>query len=211
MPGVPENATELLLAVSKGAQGSWSRLLAAVYRELHSMAHNAMRHEKPGQTLQTTALVHEAYLRLVPGKDARWQNRRHFFGAAARAMRQILAAEARKKNAAKRGKGRRPLSIFDSEIVAQTPASQGLPSEEIDALDRALDKLGADEQNSRLCTVVELRFFVGLTLEETADVLDVSVATVKRDWDFTRAWLHRQMTDGEKIHDGQPDTDQRTL
>ncbi len=207
MPGAQDNATGLLLAVSNGAQGSWSKLLAAVYRELHVMAHHVMRRERPGQTLQTTALVHEAYLRLVPGKDARWQNRRHFFGAAARAMRQILAAEARKKKAAKRGKGRRPLSLFDSENAAQPPTLQGLPSEEIDALDRALDKLGADEQNSRLCTVVELRFFVGMTLEETADVLDVSVATVKRDWDFTRAWLHKEMTDDEKEQDGQPGKD----
>lgn len=207
MPGAEENATELLLAISSGAQGSWSRLLAVVYRELHVMAHHAMSKERPGQTLQTTALVHEAYLRLVPGKEARWQNRRHFFGAAARAMRQILAAEARKKKAAKRGKGCRPFSLFDAEIAVDASISQGLPSEEIDALDRALDKLGADEKNQRLCTVVELRFFVGLTLEETADVLDVSVATVKRDWDFTRAWLHREMADGEKETDGQPGKD----
>ncbi len=201
MPSSHDKATELLLAVSDGTDGAWNKLLAMVYRELHTMAHHAMRRERPGQTLQTTALVHEAYLRLVPGKEVRWQNRRHFFGAAARAMRQILASEARKRKAAKRGKGCRPFSLFDAEDAADTPGPEGLPADDIDLLDKALDKLGKGERNERLCTVVELRFFVGLTLEETAEVLDVSVATVKRDWDFTRAWLHKQMAD--EGNDGQ--------
>ncbi len=197
MPGTQENVTELLASVSDGSQGAWNKLLAKVYRELHTMAHQAMRKERPGQTLQTTALVHEAYLHLVPDGEAQWENRRHFFGAAARAMRRILVEEARKKKAAKRGRGRRPFSLLPSEQAADTPSALKIPSDDLEALDRALEKLGSDESNARLLAVVELRFFVGMTIEETAKVLDVSTATVKRDWDFTRAWLFKEV-DGEE-------------
>lgn len=193
MPRPLENVTKLLASVSKGDQGGWDKLLAVVYRELHAMAHQAMCKERPGQTLQTTALVHEAYLHLVPGGETRWENRRHFFGAAARAMRRILVEEARKKKAVKRGRGRRPFSLLNSDQAGGTPAAQALPSDDLDTLDRALEKLGTDEGNARLCAVVELRFFVGMTIEETADVLGVSTATVKRDWDFTRAWLYKEV------------------
>jgi RNA polymerase sigma factor (TIGR02999 family) len=193
MPDLPQNATQLLAAVSSGDESAKNKLFAVVYGELHRMAHRAMRGENPRHTLQTTALVHEAYIRLVPGKEARWQDRGHFFSVAAKAMRRILAGEARKKRAAKRGSGQRPVTLdrLGEPGADQTP--EGIPMEDLEMLDLALDKLGEQEGSERLCTMVELRFFVGLTLDQTAEVLGVSKATVKRDWEFTRAWLYKEM------------------
>lgn len=193
MPELPQNATQLLAAVSSGDESAKNKLFAVVYGELHRMAHQAMRGENPRHTLQTTALVHEAYIRLVPGKEARWQDRGHFFSVAAKAMRRILAGEARKKRAAKRGAGQRPVTLdrLGEPGANQTP--EGIPMEDLELLDQALDKLGEQEGSERLCTMVELRFFVGLTLDQTAEVLGVSKATVKRDWEFTRAWLYKEL------------------
>ncbi len=193
MPRTPEDVTALLSGISAGKEDAWNRLLSVVYRELHAMAHSAMRQERPGHTLQTTALVHEAYMRLVQGHDASFENRAHFFSVAARAMRRILVDRARSRKAVKRGKGEQPLPLDKVEPGdGQAGAPQNL-FEDLDALDRALDKLGEQPAHKRKCTVVELRFFVGLTHEQTADVLGVSMATVARDWEFTRAWLFREM------------------
>jgi RNA polymerase sigma factor (TIGR02999 family) len=130
-------------------------------------------------------------MRLVQNKDERWQNRRHFFSTAATAMRRILVDEARRRKTAKRGSGRTPVTLDELKLV--DPDSGADPLENLEALDKALDRLGSQVEHERKCTVVELRFFVGLSLEQTAEVLDVSIATVKRDWEFTRAWLSREM------------------
>jgi RNA polymerase sigma factor (TIGR02999 family) len=190
-----EDVTLLLEAVFAGDQDAGRKLFSIVYRELHALAHTAMRREIPGNPLQTTALVHEAYIRLVQYKDERWENRAHFFSTAARAMRRILVDEARSRKAAKRGYGHCPVPLDELKEPGQKEEAQD-PFEDLEALDRALDKLSAQESHKRKCTVVELRFFVGLTLEQTADVLAVSIATVKRDWEFTRAWLRREVNRG---------------
>jgi RNA polymerase sigma factor (TIGR02999 family) len=154
-----------------------------VYAELHKLATSAMRHERPGHTLQPTALINEAYLRLVGSDPAGWANRAHFFGAAARAMRQILVDHARKRNAAKRGGVK--LELHDSNAVFQANPEQVI------TLDSALNKLGAIDPRS--LRVVELRYFVGLSVDETAALLGTSVKTVKRDWEFARVWLESQL------------------
>jgi len=193
MSRTPEDVTALLSGISSGKEDAWNKLLAVVYRELHAMAHSAMRQERPGHTLQTTALVHEAYMRLVQGHDAGFENRAHFFSVAARAMRRILVDRARSRKAVKRGKGEKPLPLDKVDAGDGGADAPENLFEDLDALDRALDKLGAQTVHKRKCTVVELRFFVGLTHEQTADVLGVSMATVARDWEFTRAWLFREM------------------
>jgi RNA polymerase sigma-70 factor, ECF subfamily len=189
MPSSADDVTALLAGISAGNNASWNRLLAVVYRELHSLAHSAMRREKPGNTLQTTALVNEAYMRLVRSGDRGWENRAYFFSVAARAMRRILVDRARSKKAVKRGSGQRPASL--DVIPGHEPHSEATPGifEDLEALDKALSKLGALPAHKRKCTMVELRFFVGLTVDQTAEVLDVSPATIARDWEFTRAWL----------------------
>jgi RNA polymerase sigma factor (TIGR02999 family) len=184
-----EDATALLAAVATGDDGAKNRLFAVVYGELHGIARASMRKEGPGNILQTTALVHEAYLNLVPNSDVRFKDRKHFFRIAARAMRRILAGEARKRKAVKRGSGRKPLSL-DLLDHPPGPVGTGISFEEVEMLDRSLDRLGSLKDHGRLCTIVELRFFVGLTLEQTAEATEVSVATVKRDWRFAKAWLH---------------------
>ncbi|HEY6230274.1 MAG TPA: sigma-70 family RNA polymerase sigma factor [Pyrinomonadaceae bacterium] len=177
--------TQLLIGWSEGDKESLNRLVPLVYDELHRQAARYLRHERPGHTLQTTALIHEAYLRLIDQKNVHWQNRAHFFGIAAQMMRRILVDHARGKKRAKRGGS--GIRISFSEVVLKTP------DEELDflALDEALDRLAAlDEQQAR---IVELRFFSGLTVEETAEVLSISTATVKRDWSMAKAWLHREI------------------
>ena len=193
MPDLPEDVTLLLEAVAAGDRHAGKELFTIVYRKLHALAHAAMRKERPGHTLQTTALVHEAYLRLVPEKDKGWTNRAHFFGTAATAMRRILVDEARKKKAAKRGLGLRPLSLDALSESEQEVAPYDDPFGDLEKLDHALEKLKTLTGHERKCTVVELRYFVGLTLEETAEALDLSLATVKRDWECTKAWLLREM------------------
>lgn len=160
-------------------------LLPIVYEELRRLAAAYLRRERPGQTLQPTALVHEAYLRLMKDRPDRWQNRAHFCAIAAHSMRQILIEKARARDARKRGGGERRITLEEALVAGQAPSIDLL------ALDLALDRLAAiDAEQARL---VELRFFGGLTIEETADALNMSPATVKRHWTMARAWLAREL------------------
>lgn len=182
----PEGVTQLLIDWSKGDQAALDKLMPLVYNELRRLATNYLRRERAGHTLQPTALVNEAYLKLVDQRNAKWQNRAQFFGISAQLMRRILVDHARQRQAAKRGGSQQQrLSITSAEALAQKP--------EIDllALNEALDQLSAmDPQQSR---IVELKFFGGLSIEETAEVLGVGHATVERDWKMARAWLRRQL------------------
>jgi RNA polymerase sigma factor (TIGR02999 family) len=163
-------------------------LLPVVYEELRRLAAAYLRRERPGQTLQPTALVHEAYLRLMKDRPDRWQNRAHFCAIAAHSMRQILIERARARGAQKRG-GAQPRVTLDEAIVAADGSDS--PSVDLVALDDALQRLEAlDPQQARL---VELRFFGGLTIEETAEAMKISPATVKRHWTVARAWLAREL------------------
>lgn len=191
----PVDVTGLLGAVADGDRAAPPKLFSAVYSELHALARAAMQNERPGRTLQTTALVHEAYLRLVREVNMDWRTRAHFFGTAASAMRRILVDEARRRRAAKRGSGRAAVRVEASQLPDRRG---GLHADDLEALDRALDQLAEHSVHERKGRIVELRFFVGLTLDQTADVLGISAATVKRDWEFARAWLRRAM-DGESI------------
>ena len=167
---------------------SLDSLLPVVYQELRRLAAGYIRHEKPGQTLQPTALVHEAYLRLMKDRPERWQNRAHFCAIAAHSMRQILIERARARGALKRG-GAQPRVTLDEALVAG-----GERSFDLLALDEALERLAQmDPEQARL---VELRFFGGLTVEETADAMNISPATVKRHWTVARAWLARELEGG---------------
>lgn len=186
MPQPPSNDVTLLLhSVRSGRDGAREELYEEVYRELRSMAAARLSRERQGHTLQATALVNEAYLRLAPG-DQDWENRAHFFGSAARAMRRILVDHARRHQASKRGGEAQRVTFEDLAIAA--------PESEVDllALDDALDALAQDEP--RLAEVVHLRFFAGLGIAETAEILGTSPATVKRDWTFARAWLLERMS-----------------
>jgi RNA polymerase sigma factor (TIGR02999 family) len=166
-------------------QQSLDTLLPIVYQELRRLAASYLRRERPGQTLQPTGLVHEAYLRLMKDRPDRWQNRAHFCAIAAHSMRQILIERARARGAQKRG-GAQPRVTLDEALVAG-----GETSVDILALDRALENLAAlDPEQARL---VELRFFGGLTVEETAEAMSISPATVKRHWAIARAWLAREL------------------
>jgi RNA polymerase sigma factor (TIGR02999 family) len=179
------NVTELLVAWQRGDRQALDELVAVTYRELRRAARRQMAGERPGHVLQTTALVNEAYLRLVPLKETEWQNRAHFFAVAANVMRRILLNWARDQGRAKRGGQALRVSLSGVADVAVRRR------EDLIALDDALEDLEAiDPRKSR---VVELRYFAGLSLEETADVLHVSVATVRRDWSLARAWLQRAL------------------
>ncbi len=167
---------------------SLDSLLPVVYQELRRVAAGYLRRERPGQTLQPTALVHEAYLRLMKDRPGRWQNRAHFCAIAAHSMRQILIERARARNALKRG-GKAPRLTLDERLLA---GAGGRPFDLL-ALDEALERLAAlDPEQARL---VELRFFGGLTVEETAEAMTISPATVKRHWAVARAWLARELED----------------
>jgi RNA polymerase sigma factor (TIGR02999 family) len=186
MPPAPQNVTELLIGWSKGDKEALDSLVPLVYDELRRQAARYLRRERVGHTLQTTALIHEAYLRLVDQRNVHWQNRAHFFGIAAQLMRRILVDHARTKKRAKRGGSDVRVSLSEATLKTQ---GQDL---DIVALDEALERLAAiDEQQSK---IVELRFFSGLTVEETAEVLSISPATVKRDWSMAKAWLHREIS-----------------
>ena len=180
--------TGLLVDWSNGDQTALDKLLPLVEQELHRLAHIHMRRENRDHTLQTTALVNEAYLRLIDQNKTRWQNRAHFFAIAATIMRRILLNYARDQHREKRGGKAVQISLSKVSI-----ASFGLP-EELIALDEALQRLASeDERKSR---VVELRYFGGLEIEEIAEVLGVSAITVMRDWRFAKAWLKRKMVNG---------------
>ena len=182
----PEGITELLIDWGQGDQLALEKLMPLVYDELRRLANNYLRREPAGHTLQPTALVNEAYLKLVGQRKVNWQNRAHFFAISAKLMRRILVDHARQRQAAKRGgSDQQRLSITSAETLIKQP--------EIDllALNEALDELaGMDPQQGR---IVELKFFGGLSIEETAEVLGISHATVERDWKMARAWLRRQL------------------
>lgn len=181
----PSEITGLLINWSNGDQSALERLLPLVERELHRLAHSYMRREHPGHTLQTTALINETYLRLVDQREVQWQNRAHFFGIAGRIMRRILLNYARDQGRAKRGGKALRISFSEADLISVEK------SEELLALDDALKRLEAfDERKSQ---VVELRYFGGLSVEETAEVLKVSAITVARDWNFAKAWLAREL------------------
>jgi RNA polymerase sigma factor (TIGR02999 family) len=185
--------TELLAAWAAGDQSALDALLPIVYAELHRQAKRAMRRESSGHTLQTTALVHEAYLRLVDQRRAHWRNRAQFFGVAAQLMRRILVDYARSRQAAKRGGGARQITLTHAGAAGAMPAEAPAddPAVEVLALHEALTRLAEmDPDQGRL---VELRYFGGLSIQETAVVLDVSPATVKREWSVARAWLRREL------------------
>lgn len=179
--------TQLLKDWSEGDQTAVDKLIPLVYTELHRLAHQHMRREQPGHMLQTSALINEAYLRLVQQPQIRWEDRAHFYGIAARLMRRILVDEARKRNSAKRGGGTIQVSLIEAADVSQEQAAN------VVALDNALKAL--ETVDSRQSEIVELRFFGGLSIEETAEVLKVSPGTVMRDWTFARAWLRNEMND----------------
>jgi RNA polymerase sigma factor (TIGR02999 family) len=186
------DVTGLLIAWSEGDSAALDTLLPIVYAELRRQARRALRREAAGHTLQPTALVHEAYLKLVDQRPDRWQGRAQFFGVAARCMRQVLVDAARTRRAAKRGGGVRPITLGDAEGLAVGPASGGeAVGEEVLALDAALTRLAAlDPDQAR---IVELRYFAGLTLDDTAATLGISAATVSREWTVARRWLRREL------------------
>jgi RNA polymerase sigma factor (TIGR02999 family) len=182
--------TELLVRWRSGDREALEALMPLVYDELRRLARHYLRQERSDHTLQSTALVHEAYLRLAGGNAPQWQNRAHFFGVAAHLMRQILVEHARGHDAAKRGGSAIKLALDDAVALPQQI------DVDVVALDKALNELSElDAQQSR---IVELRFFGGLTIEDTSEVLKISPATVKRDWVTARAWLYRAMT-GEAL------------
>jgi len=162
-------------------------LLPGLYSELRNLAAALTRRLQPGQTLQPTALVHEAYLRLVKHKDPGWEGRRHFFGAAAQAMREILIEQARRKDSCKRGGGAQRVELYEGIALIEPPADDLL------ALDEAIEQLRAEKPH--LVEVVQLRYYTGLSVEETADVIGRSVSSVTRDWRFARAWLAGRLGD----------------
>jgi RNA polymerase sigma factor (TIGR02999 family) len=181
--------TELLVRSKSGDPDALNRLMPLVYGELHRLAQSFLRRERAGHTLQSTALVNEAYLRLVGAESGPWQNRAHFLGVAANLMRQILVDHARARNSAKRGGNPQRLTLDDA---LELRPDGGL---DVVALDDALNGLAAlDPQQAR---IVELRFFAGLTIEECAEVLGVSAPSVKRHWASARAWLYREISQRE--------------
>jgi RNA polymerase sigma factor (TIGR02999 family) len=183
--------TTLLKAWSKGDSSALDRLTPLLYDELRRLARGYMRHERPGQTLQTTALINEAYLRLVDVKGVDWQDRAHFLAVAARIMRRILIDAARARASAKRGGELERVDHSTAVDFDQLPASPSGHAEELVALDDALSRLA--QLDPRRAQVIELRFFGGLTIEETAGVLNISPQSVMRDWKLARAWLARDL------------------
>lgn len=182
-----ENVTQLLEALTNGDRGALDELLPLVYNTLHRLAHRELLGERRGHTLNTTALVHEAYLELVKLDRVEWQDRAHFIAVAAKAMRHVLVDYAVKRNAQKRGGDRRQVPLEDIHGMTTQRAVELL------ALDEALHRLEAIDE--RQAQVVECRFFGGFTIRETAEVLGISEATVSRDWTRARAWLNRELGD----------------
>lgn len=177
--------TQLLIEWSNGNKAALDKLMPLVYEELRRLAHRYLSRERPNHTLQTTALVNEAYLRLVDRENVHWQNRAHFFAISAQLMRCILVDHARSLAYAKRGGGARKIELDEALVVSQERAA------DVVALDEALKQLaGFDPQQSR---IVELRFFGGLTIEETAEALSLSPATIKREWVSAKAWLYHEL------------------
>ncbi len=192
MPSPTQVFTTLFEAALGGDEAAQKRLFSVLYSELHRLAHAAMRKERPGHLLQTTALVHEAYMRLVEDEGQRWENRAHFYKVAAGAMRRILVDEARRAKAVKRGGGAVAITL-ETRMGAKGTSTDAEGFLDIEALEQALQKLAADERHERKCTVVELHFFAGLPFEQVGEILEISTVTAKRDWRFARAWLRREI------------------
>ena len=182
-----DDVSTLLRAWSDGDQSALERLTPIVYRELHSLARRYMKGERPGHSLQTTALVNEAYMRLVDYKRMQWQNRAHFYAVSAQLMRRILVEHARRHNL-KRGGGVQHVSLDETAMMGDDQTT------DIVALDDAMNALA--KLDARKAQVVEMRFFGGLSVEESAEVLKVSAVTVMRDWSTAKAWLYRELTGG---------------
>jgi RNA polymerase sigma-70 factor (ECF subfamily) len=180
-----QEVTGLLLDWSNGDRAAYDKLVPLVYEELHRLAHHYMKRERPDHTLQTTALVDEAYLRLVNQKHVRWQNRTHFFAISAELMRRILVDHARSHARVKRGGGAQMVSLDEAALISRARST------DLVALDEALKQLA--EIDPRKSRVVELRFFGGLDVKETAEVLEVHPNTVIKDWNLAKAWLHSRM------------------
>jgi RNA polymerase sigma factor (TIGR02999 family) len=189
MTSSPKEVTELLLAWSRGDESALEKLIPLVHAELRRLAKRYMGRERAGHTLQTTALINEAYLRLIHSKNVRWQNRAHFFAVSAQLMRRILVDFARSRHYQKRGGGAQKVSLDQALEISDEKGA------ELIALDDALSAL--DKLDARKSQVVELRFFGGLSVEETAEVLKVSPDTIMRDWKMAKVWLLRAMS-GEK-------------
>jgi len=187
-PSQPE-ITALLVAWSNGERSALDQLTPLVYKELRQLAKRALKHERAGHTLQTSDLVHEAYLKLFNEREMSWQNRAHFFAVAAQMMRMILVDYARKRNYAKRGGGALQVSFAEALAVSDERAA------DLIALDDALNALARfDERKSQ---IAELRYFGGLSVEETAEALGVAPVTVMRDWRLAKAWLYRELSQGD--------------
>jgi RNA polymerase sigma factor (TIGR02999 family) len=183
-----DDITRLLEDLHAGREEAKEELIPLLYRELRTLAGQLMRSQRPGHTLQATALVNEAYLRLMGGKEGEWKDRRHFLKVAARAMRSVLIDHARNRLTVKRGKGLPVITLEEGAVFSDRP------SNDILALDEALTRLGALDQ--RMAQVVELRFFGGFTVEETGRILGTSPATVKREWLTAKAWLREEILRG---------------
>ena len=184
--------TKLLAAAGNGDTAARQEVWRAIYDVLHKIAQNQMAAERPGRTLQPTALVHEAYFRLLGDSDVEWSSRRHFFGAAARAMRQIRIDDARRRKRLKRGGDRADVELSDVHPTFDPDPAQAL------AIDEALKKL--EREDSRKAEIVMLRYFGGLTANETADTLGISRRTVLADWRVARVWLYRELSKGDTTH-----------
>jgi RNA polymerase sigma factor (TIGR02999 family) len=180
------DATRILESITQGDPKAADELLPLVYEELRTLATARMAQESPGQTLQPTALVHEAWLRLVGDENVRWNGRAHFFGAASEAMRRILVDRARRRNAIRHGGGQQRVDLQEADIAALADDEQLL------AVNEALEKLAA--QDKPRADLVKLRYFAGMTLEEAAKILGISETTAKRHWTFAKAWLHREIS-----------------
>lgn len=190
MPGDAQHpVTQMLTAAARGDREAAAKLLPLVYDELRNLARARMKHVRPGQTLEPTALVHEAYMRIVGGADPGWAHRGHFFAAAAGAMRDILVEQARRRASLKRGGDRQRVDAEEAEPVIEPP------TEDVLAVHEALERLEAEDPRKR--QVINLRYFAGLSNEETAAALGVSIGTVERDWRYIRAWLKRAL--GEDV------------
>ncbi len=183
------DVTRILNAIEHGDAKAVDKLLPLVYEELRLLAARKISQEPPGQTLQATALVHEAYLLLVDAEAQNWDSRGHFFTAAAEAMRRILVENARRKKRLKRGGGRQRVDLNDATLSIEAP------SDDIMALDEALTKLA--EENGAVADVVKLRYFTGLSLEQISEIVGVSRRTVSSYWAYARAWLYREMANGD--------------
>ncbi len=187
MTGLPSQVTQLLMNWSNGDKAALDQLIPLVHAELRRLARRYMARQSPGHTLQTSALINEAYLKLVDQQSVQWQDRAHFFAVSAQIMRSILIDHARRYSYAKRGAGARKVGLDDAATMAEQRAG------ELVALDDALSELAAVDP--RKSEVVELRFFGGLSIEETAEVMKISPATVQREWRAARAWLQRALSD----------------